>query len=206
LLVDDARDPDPEVEAQAEEPRLEQHVPAEELSVAPVDAAQDPGVGELVLADEPARGFPGPGPLGRPRPLLTDDRRAGVDVPVPLDRLGAVLRGPGRVVVDWEASQLVECRGLVDVAEEPLAQLLGVPQRVADEPEHRRPEADEQGPALSVATLVLVDGLGPDPQPDAQAYRPERRRVQVRAAHPSLAHGFRDRHRSSQSRLNTATT
>ena len=53
---------------------------------------------------------------------------------------------------------------------------------VADQPEHRRPEADEQGPALGVVAVVLVDRLGPDPEPETEGDRPERRHLQVRAA------------------------
>src|SRR5512132_3390764 len=53
---------------------------------------------------------------------------------------------------------------------------------VADQPEHRGPEADEQGPAFGVVAVVLVDGLGPDPEAEAEGDRAERRRLQVRAA------------------------
>jgi len=35
--------------------------------------------------------------------------------------------------------------------------------RVAHQPEHGRPQADEQGPALGVTALVLVNRLGADP-------------------------------------------
>src|SRR5690349_24724978 len=48
-------------------------------------------------------------------------------------------------------------------------------QRVADQPDHRRPEADEQCPALGVAALVLIDRLGADPEADAQADAGHRR-------------------------------
>lgn len=56
FFIDDSGDPDAEVEAQAEEPSLKQHVPAEQRAVPEVDAALDPGVGELVLADQTACG------------------------------------------------------------------------------------------------------------------------------------------------------
>jgi hypothetical protein len=36
-------------------------------------------------------------------------------------------------------------------------------ERVADQPDRRRPQADEQRAAFGVAALVLVDGLGSDP-------------------------------------------
>jgi hypothetical protein len=39
---------------------------------------------------------------------------------------------------------------------------------VADQPDQRWPQANEQGPALGVAALVLVDRLGADPQRDAE--------------------------------------
>jgi hypothetical protein len=41
---------------------------------------------------------------------------------------------------------------------------------VADQPEHRGPQPDEEGAALGVPALVLIDGLGADPQPDAKGY------------------------------------
>jgi len=41
-------------------------------------------------------------------------------------------------------------------------------QAVADEPEHRRPEPDEQGSALSVSALVLTDRLSADPKAHAK--------------------------------------
>src|SRR5919206_484346 len=57
-------------------------------------------------------------------------------------------------------------------------------ERVADEPEHRRPQPDEQRPALGVPALLLVDGLRPDPERDAEAYARGGRRLQVPAAQP----------------------
>src|SRR5215213_9427387 len=42
------------------------------------------------------------------------------------------------------------------------------PDGVPDEPEHRRPQTDEQGSSLRVAALVLTDRLGADPQHDAE--------------------------------------
>src|SRR5215207_1321256 len=56
--------------------------------------------------------------------------------------------------------------------------ILAALDRVADEPEHRRPQPHEQGPALGVAALVLVDRLGTLPEGDAQLDAGERRRVQ----------------------------
>src|SRR5581483_10956644 len=49
--------------------------------------------------------------------------------------------------------------------------------RIADQPQHRWPQSDEQGAALRVSALVLVDGLGPDPEPDAQADRAKREQL-----------------------------
>jgi hypothetical protein len=42
-------------------------------------------------------------------------------------------------------------------------------ERVADEPEHRWPEADEEGAAFGVAAFVLIDGFRTDPEADAEA-------------------------------------
>lgn len=42
--------------------------------------------------------------------------------------------------------------------------LLVLLERVADEPEHRRPQAYEQGATFSVAPFFLVDGLRPYPE------------------------------------------
>ena len=117
LFVDNPGHPHPDVEAQAEEPSLKQHVPAEQRTAWPVDAAQDPGIGEFVLADQAARGLPDAAGLRRARRLLADHRGAGVHVPVALDGLGTVLRGPGRVVVDAQPGQLVEDGGLVEPAQ-----------------------------------------------------------------------------------------
>src|SRR3954469_11999904 len=58
--------------------------------------------------------------------------------------------------------------GLARAARAGAPGLLVALDRVADQPEHRRPQAHEQRPPLGVAALVLVDGLGPDPQADAQ--------------------------------------
>src|SRR4051794_24932332 len=57
-------------------------------------------------------------------------------------------------------------------------------ERVADQPEHRRPQADEQGAPLGVAALVLVDGLGADPQADAEGDARERGAVAVPVTEP----------------------
>jgi hypothetical protein len=52
-------------------------------------------------------------------------------------------------------------------------------QRVADLPERRRPETDEQSAPFSVAAFVLVDRLGTDPEADAEADRAQRERVKM---------------------------
>jgi hypothetical protein len=36
-------------------------------------------------------------------------------------------------------------------------------ERIPDEPQHRRPQANEQGPALGVSPLLLIHCLGPYP-------------------------------------------
>src|SRR3954471_12690841 len=66
---------------------------------------------------------------------------------------------------------------------------LGAAQRIADEPERRRPQPDEQGAALGVAALVLVDGLRADPQRDAQSDGAHRDELQVVAAQADRADG-----------------
>src|SRR5919202_1274888 len=72
----------------------------------------------------------------------------------------------------------------------PAAAVLLALDRITDEPEHRRPQPDEQRPALRVAALVLIDGLGADPQADAQADRPEPDGVEVPAAQARVVEGF----------------
>ena len=61
---------------------------------------------------------------------------------------------------------------------------------VADQPEHRGPEPDEQGAALGVAALFLRHGLGADPEADAEADGAQRRGVERDAqATEKLTHG-----------------
>jgi len=60
--------------------------------------------------------------------------------------------------------------------------LLVVLDAVADQPERRRPQADEQRAALGAAALVLADRLRPDPQADAQRDRTQGHELQVPAA------------------------
>src|SRR4051794_9370962 len=64
--------------------------------------------------------------------------------------------------------------------------------RVADQPEHRRPQAYEQRPPLGVAALVLVDGLRPDPQADAQPDTGHRGAVEVVAAQADVMQLLRE--------------
>jgi hypothetical protein len=52
---------------------------------------------------------------------------------------------------------------------------------VTYEPEHRRPQADEQRAALGVATFVLSDRLRADPKHDAESNGPERARMEMLA-------------------------
>src|SRR4029078_7109934 len=54
--------------------------------------------------------------------------------------------------------------------------------RVAYQPEHRRPEADEQRSPLGVSPLLLVDGLRADPERDAEVDRRERACLEVPVA------------------------
>jgi hypothetical protein len=53
---------------------------------------------------------------------------------------------------------------------------------IAGQPEHRGPEPDEDRAALGVAALVLVHGLGADPEDDAEHHGPERGAVQLGGA------------------------
>jgi hypothetical protein len=57
---------------------------------------------------------------------------------------------------------------------------------VTDEPEHRRPQPDEEGAALSISSFVLIYGLRPDPQAYAQNDRAERGELHVPAAQAGL--------------------
>jgi hypothetical protein len=52
-------------------------------------------------------------------------------------------------------------------------------ERIADEPQHRRPQPNEERAALGVSALALIVCLGPDPQADAQKYRPDRHQMQL---------------------------
>ena len=52
-------------------------------------------------------------------------------------------------------------------------------ERVSDQPDRWRPQADEQRSALGVTALVLIDGLGADPQNDAQSDGTEREALHV---------------------------
>ena len=84
LLVEHPGYPDAEVEPQAVEVAFHQHVAAEQAVTFPVHGAQNPGVGELVLAGQGARRRPGAVRDRIAGRLAADERGAGVDVPVPL--------------------------------------------------------------------------------------------------------------------------
>src|SRR5215218_9416193 len=62
--------------------------------------------------------------------------------------------------------------------------------RIADQPEHRRPEPDEERTALGIATLLLVHRLGADPERDAQPDRAERDDVEVPSTHSGPLKSF----------------
>ena len=51
--------------------------------------------------------------------------------------------------------------------------------RVSDQPEHRGPEADEEGSAFGVGAFVLADRLGSEPEGDAEEDRSEGEAVEV---------------------------
>jgi hypothetical protein len=54
-------------------------------------------------------------------------------------------------------------------------------QCLADQPEHRRPEADEESSAFRVPPFVLADGLGANPEGDAKQDGADRERMEVMA-------------------------
>src|SRR5687768_7900860 len=58
--------------------------------------------------------------------------------------------------------------------------------RVPDQPEHGRPQPDEQRAPLGVPALLLIDRFRTDPEGDAEPDGRERCHVQVPAAQPGL--------------------
>jgi hypothetical protein len=71
-------------------------------------------------------------------------------------------------------------------AASPLSQFLPT-QRIADQPEHRRPEADEEGSAFGVSPFVLADGLGANPEGDAKQDGTDREHMEVMTSRPQPA-------------------
>jgi hypothetical protein len=65
-------------------------------------------------------------------------------------------------------------------------------ERVADQPEGGWPEADEQRAALGVGARVLVDGLGTNPQSDAESDSSDRRQLHVAGAQSHAVEAFRE--------------
>lgn len=55
-------------------------------------------------------------------------------------------------------------------------------ERVAEQMEGGRPQANENGAALGISPRILVDRLGANPQAQAKADRPQRKGVQVLAS------------------------
>jgi hypothetical protein len=60
-------------------------------------------------------------------------------------------------------------------------------QRLADQPEHRRPEANEEGSAFRVPPFVLADGLCANPEDDAKQDGPDREHIEVMTSRPQPA-------------------
>jgi hypothetical protein len=58
-------------------------------------------------------------------------------------------------------------------------------ERLADQPQGRRPKPDEEGASLGIPALVLVDGLRPDPEDDAETDRSERGGVELPGTGPT---------------------
>jgi hypothetical protein len=54
--------------------------------------------------------------------------------------------------------------------------------RIADEPNGRWPQTDEQGATFGIPAFVLVNGLGANPQANAQSNGAHREQLQVPAA------------------------
>src|SRR4029450_9869789 len=127
-------------------------------------------------------------PWPRPRPA---HRRSRPRSPVPA--AGRSPAGPGPASAAARPGQGLPSRLVLEQLE-----------RVADQPEHGGPEADEQGPALGVVAVLLVDGLGPDPEAEAEGDRPERRRLQVPAAQAGRVQRL-DQHRVSFVSVSLAT-
>jgi hypothetical protein len=55
-------------------------------------------------------------------------------------------------------------------------------ERLAEQPQQRRPKADEQSPAFGVTALTLIVGLGSDPEADTQGNGSRRTQMQVPAS------------------------
>ncbi len=57
-------------------------------------------------------------------------------------------------------------------------------ERLAEQPQQRRPKAHEQRPAFGVTALTLIVGLGSDPEADTQGNGRRRTQMQVPASQP----------------------
>jgi hypothetical protein len=68
---------------------------------------------------------------------------------------------------------------------------LPAPERVPDEPDHRGPEAHEQRTPFGISALILIDGLGADPQADAKPDRAQRQGLQVPGPKPGVVEALR---------------
>ena len=72
----------------------------------------------------------------------------------------------------------------------PPPRCLAVPtlERIAHQPQQRRPKAHEQRSAFRVSALALVMCLGPDPQDDAEEHGGQRGEVQVPTSQTGPVH------------------
>jgi hypothetical protein len=52
-------------------------------------------------------------------------------------------------------------------------------ERIAEKPQHRWPQPNEERAALGISPLALIVCLGPDPQADAEKHGPDRHQMQL---------------------------
>ena len=69
--------------------------------------------------------------------------------------------------------------GVAALASAKGAPRLASPERLSNQPEHGRPQADKESSSLCIAALVLIDCLSTDPEADAKADRSHRKALQV---------------------------
>ena len=135
----------------------------------------------VLLAGPPPRRPPVPRPVGQRRRRAVRDRaerpRGRVRV-VRARRPGSRRRRPDDPGGGQADPRGGEVRGGRRLAPPPRRAPFAALGGVSDQPEHHGPQPDEQRAPLGVAALVLVDGLGPDPQAEREADVGQRGAVQ----------------------------